>query len=75
MIILRSYRRAGKTAQADLKVVCFWKTEKNGLGTAYVHGFRWALNNGYDFIFEMDADFLIIERKSFIMLVILAKQI
>jgi dolichol-phosphate mannosyltransferase len=30
---------------------------KLGLGTAYIHGFKWALNHGYDFIFEMDADF------------------
>jgi dolichol-phosphate mannosyltransferase len=30
---------------------------KLGLGTAYIHGFRWALKNGYDFIFEMDCDF------------------
>jgi dolichol-phosphate mannosyltransferase len=30
---------------------------KQGLGTAYIHGFRWALENGYNFIFEMDADF------------------
>ena len=30
---------------------------KLGLGTAYIHGFRWALKNGYQFIFEMDADF------------------
>lgn len=30
---------------------------KDGLGRAYIHGFKWALNNGYDFIFEMDADF------------------
>jgi dolichol-phosphate mannosyltransferase len=33
------------------------REKKSGLGTAYVHGFRWALSNGYDFIFEMDADF------------------
>ena len=33
------------------------RTEKSGLGTAYVHGFKWALDNGYDYIFEMDADF------------------
>jgi dolichol-phosphate mannosyltransferase len=33
------------------------RAEKSGLGTAYVHGFRWALKNNYDFIFEMDADF------------------
>ncbi|WP_374330326.1 polyprenol monophosphomannose synthase [Soonwooa sp.] len=30
---------------------------KDGLGKAYIHGFRWALDNGYDYIFEMDADF------------------
>jgi dolichol-phosphate mannosyltransferase len=30
---------------------------KLGLGTAYIHGFRWAVNRGYEFIFEMDADF------------------
>ena len=30
---------------------------KLGLGTAYLTGFRWALENGYDYIFEMDADF------------------
>ena len=30
---------------------------KLGLGTAYIHGFRWALKRHYEFIFEMDADF------------------
>jgi dolichol-phosphate mannosyltransferase len=30
---------------------------KLGLGTAYITGFTWALKHGYDFIFEMDADF------------------
>lgn len=30
---------------------------KQGLGTAYIHGFKWALSRHYDFIFEMDADF------------------
>jgi dolichol-phosphate mannosyltransferase len=30
---------------------------KLGLGTAYIHGFKWALANNYSFIFEMDADF------------------
>lgn len=33
------------------------RTKKAGLGTAYVHGFKWALANSYDYIFEMDADF------------------
>jgi dolichol-phosphate mannosyltransferase len=30
---------------------------KMGLGTAYIHGFRWALKRHYEYIFEMDADF------------------
>lgn len=30
---------------------------KLGLGTAYIHGFRWALQKSYEYIFEMDADF------------------
>ncbi len=33
------------------------RTEKSGLGTAYIHGFKWALKKDYQFIFEMDADF------------------
>ena len=33
------------------------RTEKSGLGTAYIHGFKWAIAKGYDYIFEMDADF------------------
>ncbi len=30
---------------------------KKGLGTAYIHGFKWALSHNYDFVIEMDADF------------------
>ena len=30
---------------------------KLGLGTAYIQGFRWSLEHGYDYVFEMDADF------------------
>ncbi len=30
---------------------------KLGLGTAYIHGFKWSITRGYNFIFEMDADF------------------
>lgn len=30
---------------------------KSGLGTAYIHGFKWALKKNYQFVFEMDADF------------------
>ncbi len=30
---------------------------KQGLGTAYIHGFKWGLEKGYEYLFEMDADF------------------
>lgn len=33
------------------------REKKSGLGTAYVHGFKWALQHQYNYIFEMDADF------------------
>ncbi|MEQ6124524.1 polyprenol monophosphomannose synthase [Pseudotenacibaculum sp. MALMAid0570] len=33
------------------------RSGKNGLGTAYIHGFKWALAKGYKYIIEMDADF------------------
>ncbi|MET1169177.1 MAG: polyprenol monophosphomannose synthase [Flavobacteriales bacterium] len=33
------------------------RTGKLGLGTAYIHGFKWALARGYEYIFEMDCDF------------------
>ena len=33
------------------------RSKKTGLGSAYIAGFKWALDNEYDYIFEMDADF------------------
>jgi len=33
------------------------REKKAGLGTAYIHGFKWALQHNYSYIFEMDADF------------------
>lgn len=33
------------------------RQKKAGLGTAYIHGFRWALARSYEYVFEMDADF------------------
>lgn len=33
------------------------RLNKQGLGTAYIHGFKWALAREYEFVFEMDADF------------------
>lgn len=39
------------------KVSLIERGRKLGLGTAYITGFKWALENEYDFVFEMDADF------------------
>ncbi len=39
------------------RVFIIERSGKLGLGTAYICGFKWALDNGYDYIFEMDADF------------------
>ena len=40
-----------------IKCILEIRTKKAGLGTAYVHGFKWALSHEYEYIFEMDADF------------------
>ena len=40
-----------------LKVFLIERSGKQGLGTAYIAGFKWAIKNNYEFIFEMDADF------------------
>jgi dolichol-phosphate mannosyltransferase len=47
---------AGKLSAADSSVHVLHRTGKNGLGTAYIAGFYWALVQGYDAIVEMDAD-------------------
>ncbi len=44
-------------AAADPRVHVIHQASKQGLGRAYVEGFKWALASGYDFMFEMDADF------------------
>jgi len=44
-------------AGSDLRVKVIHQPGKQGLGRAYVEGFKWALDQRYDFIFEMDADF------------------
>ena len=44
-------------AQREPRVHVLHREGKLGLGTAYIAGFRWALEQGYDFVFEMDADF------------------
>jgi dolichol-phosphate mannosyltransferase len=50
-------RRADEMAAADPRVHVIHRSGKLGLGTAYVAGFKWALAQGYDYAFEMDADF------------------
>lgn len=47
---------ADKIAETDPRVQVMHRTEKAGLGRAYVAGFAWALERGYDLIVEMDAD-------------------
>lgn len=44
-------------AATDGRVHALHREKKLGLGTAYLAGFRWALERDYEFIFEMDADF------------------
>ena len=48
-----------KTLQAEFpdRLFLIERSGKQGLGTAYLTGFRWSLDHGYDYIFEMDADF------------------
>src|SRR5260370_33609262 len=47
---------AEKLAETDPHVHIMHRTEKAGLGKAYIAGFTWALERGYDVIVEMDAD-------------------
>lgn len=44
-------------AESNPRVHVIHRPRKMGLGTAYVTGFRYALENGYDVVFEMDSDF------------------
>jgi dolichol-phosphate mannosyltransferase len=43
--------------KGDPRIHILDRPKKMGLGTAYVEGFRFAIEHGYDFVFEMDADF------------------
>src|SRR5438105_2887706 len=48
-----------KELQKEFTQALFMEERKGkmGLGTAYIHGFKWALQRNYEFIFEMDCDF------------------
>src|SRR5205814_7058202 len=48
---------ADELAAADPRIHVLHRPGKAGLGKAYLAGFRWALDQGHDLIFEMDADF------------------
>jgi len=50
-------RLADEMASGNGRVHVIHRPGKQGLGRAYVAGFQWALREGYDYIFEMDADF------------------
>ena len=49
--------RLDELAAANPRVHVMHRPGKLGLGTAYLDGFRWGLDRGFDFLFEMDADF------------------
>jgi dolichol-phosphate mannosyltransferase len=48
---------ADRLARESPRIHALHREGKLGLGTAYIAGFRWALERGYDYVFEMDADF------------------
>jgi dolichol-phosphate mannosyltransferase len=48
---------ADRLSKDDERIHVEHRTGKLGLGTAYIHGFKWALARDYQFVFEMDADF------------------
>src|SRR5215471_4722777 len=50
-------RLADELAAKHPQVHVLHREQKNGLGRAYIAGFKWALARGYDFVLEMDADF------------------
>jgi dolichol-phosphate mannosyltransferase len=50
-------RIVDQLVESEPRLQVMHRTEKSGLGTAYIQGFLWALAREYQFIFEMDADF------------------
>ena len=50
-------RMADEMSQTDQRIQVLHRSGKQGLGRAYLAGFKWALERDYEFIFEMDADF------------------
>lgn len=50
-------RLADELAAKDPRIHVLHRAEKNGLGRAYIAGFKWALGRDYEFVFEIDCDF------------------
>jgi len=50
-------RLADELAAKNPAIHVLHRAEKNGLGRAYIDGFKWSLERGYEFVFEMDGDF------------------
>jgi dolichol-phosphate mannosyltransferase len=50
-------KMADEMAAANPRIHAIHRAGKLGLGTAYIAGFKWALERDYDYVFEMDADF------------------
>jgi len=48
---------ADRLAESDSRINVLHRDKKEGLGKAYIAGFKWAIENSFDYIFEMDADF------------------
>lgn len=48
---------ADRLAAADSRIYVLHRDKKEGLGRAYIAGFKWAIEHNFDYIFEMDADF------------------
>jgi len=55
--IVKNLMEDHNTNKAETKLYLIEREGKLGLGTAYIQGFKFGLDKGYDFIFEMDADF------------------
>ena len=51
------YSATESVSSPEQRLFIIERSGKQGLGTAYLTGFRWALERGYDYVFEMDADF------------------
>ena len=48
---------ADQLAKSEPRIKVLHREQKEGLGRAYLHAFRWALEHGYQYVMEMDADF------------------